>query len=173
MKGPGAASRPRAGERAQGPVLITGGAGFIGTNLADRLLTEGRTVRIFDNFSRPGVERNAQWLAARHRGQLQIVEGDVREASVVRQAVRQVSQVFHFAAQVAVTTSLVDPIADFEVNARGTLNLLEALRSQSSPAPLVFTSTNKVYGGLDDLDLDVSDSRYVPVDPAIRMNGVS
>ena len=72
---------------------------------------------------------------------------------------------FHFAAQVAVTTSLVDPIADFEVNARGTINLLEAIRAQPEPPPLVFTSTNKVYGKLADVGLELDGERYAPTDP--------
>jgi len=156
----------------KGPVLITGGAGFIGTNLADRLLGEGREVIVFDNLSRRGVDRNAQWLAARHGSRVRIVEGDVRDGAALARVARIAAQVFHFAAQVAVTSSLVDPVEDFEVNARGTLNLLEALRGRSEPAPLVFTSTNKVYGDLDDLELDLADTRYVPVDPAIRAHGV-
>jgi CDP-paratose 2-epimerase len=173
MSGPRASSsRARVRER-KGPVLITGGAGFIGTNLADRLLTDGQSVILFDNFSRAGVDRNARWLADRHGSHVRIVEGDIRDAAAVARAVRDVSQVFHFAAQVAVTSSLVDPVADFEVNARGTLNLLEALRGRPEPAPLVFTSTNKVYGDLQDVELDVSDSRYFPVVASIRRHGVS
>ena len=164
---------PGAGPRGRkGPVLITGGAGFIGTNLADRLLAEGREVIVFDNFSRRGVDRNAQWLAARHGPRVRIVEGDIRDAAAVARALRNAAQVFHFAAQVAVTSSLVDPVGDFEVNARGTLNLLEALRGRPRPAPLVFTSTNKVYGDLDDLELGLGETRYVPVNPAVRAHGV-
>jgi CDP-paratose 2-epimerase len=90
----------------------------------------------------------------------------------VREAVADVAAVFHFAAQVAVTTSLVDPVADFEVNARGTLEVLEALRALSSPPPLIFTSTNKVYGCLPDVPLQVEGSRWRPVDEAMHRHGI-
>jgi CDP-paratose 2-epimerase len=156
-----------------GSVLITGGAGFIGTNLADRLLREGRRVIVYDNLSRRGVERNLEWLSCRHGSLLEVQTGDTRDARALARAVREASQVFHFAAQVAVTTSLVDPLDDFEVNARGTLNLLEAVRSRPEPPPLIFTSTNKVYGDLEDLELEVSETRYVPRDPGVRAFGVN
>src|SRR4051794_24178737 len=107
------------------PVLITGGAGFIGSNLAHRLLAAGRNVRVFDNLSRPGVEQNLQWLREEHGAQLDVVVADIRDAAAVAHAVAGVSQVFHFAAQVAVTTSLQQPQEDFGINAQGTLNLLE------------------------------------------------
>lgn len=149
--------------------LITGGAGFIGTNLADRLLSEGKSVRIFDNLSRPGVEHNLAWLQAKHGSRLQFIRGDVRDAGAIALAVRGTSQVFHFAAQVAVTTSLVEPLEDFEVNARGTLNLLEAIRLSTERPSLVFTSTNKVYGHLDDVKLTAIGGRYLPADPACRV----
>jgi NAD(P)-dependent dehydrogenase (short-subunit alcohol dehydrogenase family) len=110
------------------PVLITGGAGFVGSNLAHRLLSEGHRVRLLDNLSRSGVERNLRWLIETHGDLVDIEVPDVRNLSLVKQAVKDASQVFHFAAQVAVTSSLVDPIEDFEINARGTLNLLEAVR---------------------------------------------
>jgi CDP-paratose 2-epimerase len=161
------------GSSLTGPVLITGGAGFIGTNLADRLLRQGRRVIVFDNLSRRGVEKNAEWLSKQHGDRLQVEVGDTRDARAISRVARTVTQVFHFAAQVAVTTSLVDPVHDFEVNARGTLNLLEALRDRRDPPSLVFTSTNKVYGDLDDVDLDVIDSRYAPRDPHLRAYGVN
>lgn len=155
-----------------GPVLITGGAGFIGCNLAHRLLSQGRSVRILDNLSRPGVEWNLQWLRETHGSALDVHIGDVRDAKAVRYAAAGASQAFHFAAQVAVTTSLDDPKHDFAVNAGGTLNLLEALREMREPPPLVFTSTNKVYGALDDIALERDGSRYAPVEDAVRRNGV-
>ena len=148
--------------------LITGGAGFIGTNLADRLLSEGRRVRIFDNLSRPGVERNLDWLYERHGSRLHFMQADIRDPEDVHAAVRDASQVFHFAAQVAVTTSLKDPVEDFEINARGTLNLLEAIRQCADRPGLVFTSTNKVYGHLDDVALTTIGGRYLPIDPERR-----
>src|SRR5205814_1521844 len=98
---------------------------------------------------------------------------DVRDARAVLAAVRGASEVFHFAAQVAVTTSLVDPVWDFDVNGRGTLNVLEAVRAQPDPPAVLFTSTNKVYGGLPDLQFEKTGSRYQPTDPDIRRNGIS
>jgi CDP-paratose 2-epimerase len=154
------------------PVLITGGSGFIGTNLAHRLLSDGHPVLLFDSLARPGVEQNLRWLHDTHGNQVEIEIADTRNGEAVRRAVERASQVFHFAAQVAVTTSLTDPLEDFEVNARGTLNLLEAIRAQPIPPPLVFTSTNKVYGSLEDIELRQRDLRYEPVDPVLRNSGV-
>src|SRR3982751_3504411 len=124
-----------------GPVLITGGAGFIGTNLADQLLSCGQRVLLLDNLSRQGVENNLRWLLEKHPGLVDFELSDIRDAIAVRQAVREASAVFHFAAQVAVTSSLTAPMHDFDVNARGTLNVLEAIRLLPTPPPLVFTST--------------------------------
>ena len=155
------------------PILITGGAGFVGSNLAHRLLSAGHRVRLLDNLSRSGVERNLQWLIETHGDLVDIEVPDVRNFSIVKQAVKDASQVFHFAAQVAVTSSLVDPIEDFEINARGTLNLLEAVRSVDNPPPLVFTSTNKVYGNLDDLQFTNGVTRYSPADRLIRERGIA
>lgn len=153
------------------PVLITGGAGFIGTNLAHRLLTAHKSVLIYDNLSRPGVEQNLRWLHETHGNLVQFEHDDVRDRASLREAVRNASQVFHFAAQVAVTTSLDEPTEDFEINARGTLNLLEALRALEEPPSLVFTSTNKVYGDMKEVNLRVADGRYEPEDAKIRANG--
>jgi CDP-paratose 2-epimerase len=163
----------RNGSVAAGPALITGGAGFIGTNLAHRLLSDGRPVIIFDNLSREGVERNLRWLCDQHGARVRVEVGDIRDVRAVRRVVKDVTQVFHFAAQVAVTTSLLDPAADFEVNARGTLNLLEALRGRAHPPSVVFTSTNKVYGDLEDLVLEPERTRYAPADATVRRYGVS
>ncbi|MCG3114063.1 MAG: GDP-mannose 4,6-dehydratase [Candidatus Manganitrophus sp. SA1] len=154
------------------PVLITGGAGFVGTNLAHRLLQAERPVLIFDNLSRAGVEQNLRWLRERHGSRLQVTVADVRNAFALQRAVRQAASVFHFAAQVAVTTSLAEPIDDFEVNARGTLNLLEAIRVLETPPPLLFTSTNKVYGELENLPLRQGIKRYEPEAPEIRTYGI-
>jgi CDP-paratose 2-epimerase len=150
------------------PVVISGGAGFIGTNLANRLLNDGEHVVIFDNLSRPGAEKNLRWLRETHGRRLQVEFGDVRNPYALRRALRNAKQVFHFAAQVAVTTSLANPRHDFDVNALGTLNLLEALRAADEPPPLFFTSTNKVYGGLDDIALTCESGAYEPADPALR-----
>lgn len=153
--------------------LITGGAGFVATNVADRLLREGWRVRLFDNLSRAGVEQNAAWLKAQHGNRVELTLGDVRDPAAMRQAVAGTRRVFHFAAQVAVTTSLVDPFLDFEVNARGTLNLLEAVRALDDRPSLLFTSTNKVYGNLDDVPLRTRGRRYEPESQATARNGIS
>lgn len=155
----------------QRPVLITGGAGFIGTNLAHRLLSERKPVLLYDNLSRPGVEKNLEWLRATHGSLIQFEHGDIRNREVLNRAVRRASQVFHFAAQVAVTTSLEDPMDDFEINAHGTLNLLESLRALNNPPPLIFTSTNKVYGHLTDVQLFNKEGRYEPKDAEIGSHG--
>ncbi len=164
--------RSRRGAGPRGPVLVTGGAGFIGANLCHRLLSSGTEVRVLDDLSRRGAERNLAWLAAEHRDGLEILRGDVRDPALVARAVAGTSAVFHLAAQVAVTTSLVDPVRDFEVNARGTLEVLEAVRRQSPPPFLLYTSTNKVYGALEDLVLADAGTRYAPVDPG-RHRGIS
>lgn len=159
------------------PVLITGGAGFIGSNLADRLASDGHDVLIYDALRRPGVERNLRWLQARHPSRISAVTADLRDEQALADAAKDAKVVFHLAAQVAVTTSMVDPIDDFEVNIRGTLSLLEAVRRhnhlQGRRTPVIFASTNKVYGDLVDIPLELVDDAYAPVDPAIRAHGVS
>ncbi|HEV2208746.1 MAG TPA: SDR family NAD(P)-dependent oxidoreductase [Verrucomicrobiae bacterium] len=164
-------ARPALNDSQPAAVLITGGAGFIGTNLADRLLGMGRPVIIYDNLSRRGVEQNLGWLKERHGQRVRHVHGDVRDFSALSKAVKEAGQVFHLAAQVAVTTSLEHPFEDFEINARGTLNLLEALRALPKPPPLVFTSTNKVYGALSDIPLRVQGGRYEPQAEELRQSG--
>ncbi len=154
-------------------VLVTGGAGFIGANLADRLAAEGNEVVVFDALARPGVERNLAWLKQRHPRKIASVIGDIRDEQALAGVAAEAEAVFHLAAQVAVTTSLVDPVDDFSVNLRGTLNLLEAVRRSGRGAPVVFASTNKVYGDLADIELELVDEAYRPVDPAIRAAGVS
>jgi len=155
------------------PILITGGAGFVGSNLAHRLLSAGHRVRLLDNLSRMGVERNLRWLIETHGDLVDIEVPDVRNFSILKQAVKDASQVFHFAAQVAVTSSLTDPREDFEINAGGTLNLLEAIRTTDNPPPLVFTSTNKVYGNLADLEFTKQSTRYAPADSSILARGIA
>jgi len=153
--------------------LITGGAGFIGSNVAHRLLSSGERVLIFDKLSRPGVEKNLEWLTTTHGDRVDVEIADVRDAALLQLATRDAGKVFHFAAQVAVTSSLDDPIDDFEINARGTLNLLEALRAHSSPPSLVFTSTNKVYGGLARTAVVKRGARYAASDERLETNGIS
>ena len=142
--------------------LITGGAGFIGTNLADNYLTQGKQVSIFDNFSRAGTESNVDWLAKRHSESLKVVRGDVRWPNEKFQELVEESEVLvHLAAQVAVTTSVTDPAEDFEINARGTFNVMEAVRTSFSKPIVLYSSTNKVYGKMDDLAVTERDGRYV------------
>ncbi|MDX2081671.1 MAG: NAD-dependent epimerase/dehydratase family protein [Terrimicrobiaceae bacterium] len=154
-----------------GHAVITGGAGFVGANLADELLRRGETVVLLDNLSRPGVDRNLRWLSSRHEN-VRHVRGDVRNAEAVRDVVQGASSVFHFAAQVAVTTSLEDPALDFAVNAQGTLNVLEAVRTTNPHIPVLYTSTNKVYGCLDEIPLRKDENGYVPVDSRLRSLGI-
>jgi CDP-paratose 2-epimerase len=154
-------------------ILITGGAGFIGTNVADRLLEDGAGVIIYDNLSRDGVERNLSWLVERHgSGRVEVIKEDVRNSSELERAVHKAQAIYHFAAQVAVTTSIIDPLDDFDVNARGTLNLLEIVRETGREIPLLFTSTNKVYGDLIDVDLEMSASRYLPPKGSAACGGI-
>jgi CDP-paratose 2-epimerase len=153
--------------------LVTGGAGFVGTNLSHRLLEAGERVVVLDDLSRAGVEHNLAWLRATHGPRLEVVQGDVRSADDVRHAARGADRVFHFAAQVAVTTSLSHPAHDYSVNLGGTLTLLEELRRRSEPPPLLFTSTNKVYGKLAGLEVSQVGGRYEPHDAETRAHGVS
>lgn len=152
--------------------LITGGAGFIGVNFADKLLRMGRPVALFDNLSRPGVERNLAWLRKQHGEKVNLYLGDVRDREALRSVIENSREIFHFAAQVAVTTSLVSPLLDFEINAIGTLNLLEELRRIENPPCLVFTSTNKVYGRLEDVGLKRDGTRYYPDDSDTFLYGI-
>ncbi|MCW2725044.1 MAG: NAD-dependent epimerase/dehydratase [Frankiales bacterium] len=153
--------------------LITGGAGFVGTNMAHRLLSQGERVVVLDDLSRPGVEDTLRQLRRTGGRRVQVEIGDVRQPDVVRRVVRAVDQVFHFAAQVAVTTSVTDPVHDYTVNLGGTVTLMEELRRLDHPPPLLFTSTNKVYGKLDGLAVRKHGNRYEPVDTEVARHGVS
>src|SRR3989475_1336415 len=130
-------------------VLITGGAGFLGVNAAAHLIERGWHATILDNLSRAGTERNLRWLITKHAAGITFIKEDVRNAGALDEHVKNQDAILHLAAQVAVTTSLIDPATDFDINARGTLNLLEAARKHNRDAPFVFASTNKVYGKLD------------------------
>jgi CDP-paratose 2-epimerase len=152
--------------------VVTGGAGFVGTNLVHRLAEEGTRVRVVDSLARPGVERNVRWLVGRHGDRVEVEVADVRDRFALRHALEAADQVFHFAAQVAVTTSIDAPADDFEVNLRGTLNLLEEIRRLPRPVPLVLTSTNKVYGALHDLPLVRNGERWEPSDERVRAHGL-
>jgi CDP-paratose 2-epimerase len=159
-------SRPRAARKAErGParrILITGGAGLLGVNAALHLIEEGWHVTLLDNLSRPGTERNLKWLITQHPAETTFIKEDVRNASALSEHVKSQDAILHLAGQVAVTTSLTDPVTDFDVNAGGTLNLLEATRKHNPEAPFVFASTNKVYGKLDHNNVACKESQ--PID---------
>lgn len=142
-------------------VLVIGGAGFIGSNVADAFRREGAAVTVFDNFSRPGAAANSRWLKTRHRRGLRVLHGDILTAGRrLRRLVDDADFVIHNAGQVAVTTSVADPRTDFQINAAGTLEVLEAVRHSRRRPPLVFSSTNKVYGGLDGVPVTRRGMRY-------------
>jgi CDP-paratose 2-epimerase len=154
------------------PVLVVGGAGFIGSNLSSHLVRSGHRVRVYDDLSRAGVAQNLAWLQREHGDAIEARVASVLDRERLRDAVTGVQAVFHLAAQVAVTTSLVAPMDDFEINARGTLELLEAVRAQPTPPPLVFTSTNKVYGCLASLPLRIEGRRWRPLDERVHATGI-
>lgn len=141
--------------------LITGGAGFIGSNYVHRLLKHNEKVTILDNLSRVGAPINLEWLRATHgKGSFNLIVGDVRDANLVEDVVRQADVVIHLASQVAVTTSVLNPREDFEINALGTFNVIEAARRSGRDPVVVFASTNKVYGGMDDVPVKESATRW-------------
>jgi CDP-paratose 2-epimerase len=129
-------------------------------------------VLVYDALSRPGVEKNLAWLKERHPGLVSSITADIRDEDELARAAREAKAVFHMAAQVAVTTSLVDPREDFEINIKGTLNLLDALRLKNDGTPLIFASTNKVYGDLADIDFRLEGDRYVPQDRDVAAHGI-
>jgi CDP-paratose 2-epimerase len=141
-------------------ILVTGGAGFIGSNLSHRLLAEGHDVTIYDNLAREGTQKNVAWLRANHGDSFALVQADIRDYPSLQRAVDGHEVIFHLAAQVAVTWSVSDPREDFETNALGTLNVLEAARSCSTPPILLYTSTNKVYGGMEEVEIEELATRH-------------
>ena len=145
-------------------LLITGGCGFLGSNLAAHALTQGIELCVFDNLYRHGSQSNFQWL--RGQGNFEFVHGDIRNANDVQRLIARFKPdaIFHLAGQVAMTTSIADPRMDFEVNALGTLNLLEAVRAHAPEAVVIYSSTNKVYGDLEQYQYRETDTRYVCVE---------
>lgn len=142
-------------------VLVTGGAGFIGANLCHDLLERGEEVHLVDNFSRYGTLINLRWLEETHPSGLHIVPADIRtDVNILRGLMDKVDTVYHLAAQVAVTTSVIDPRLDFEINALGTFNVLEAVRTSKRQPSLIFASTNKVYGEMVEMDIVERNGRY-------------
>jgi len=149
--------------RREGHIVITGGAGFLGTNIAKALGERGDEILLFDNLCRLHVRENVAWLQQHHGDRLSLRVGDVRNAEAVADAVGGARAVIHLAAQVAVTASVENPVDDFEVNARGTLNVLEAVRRHAPEAPVLFASTNKVYGKIISFEALAREGlRYLP-----------
>ncbi len=143
-------------------ILITGGCGFLGSNLAARILTEQKAeLAIFDNLSRFGSHLNLEWLQS--KGTFQFIQQDIRNTAVVEQTIKnfQPDVIFHLAGQVAMTTSIADPRADFDINALGTLNVLEGVRKHKADCKIVYSSTNKVYGDLEWTDYIETDKRFI------------
>jgi CDP-paratose 2-epimerase len=165
---PGIAARPgpRAARNARPEparrILITGGAGFLGVHATLRMIEGGWHVTLLDNLSRPGTERNLKWLIHEHPAETTFIKEDVRNGTALPEHVKNQDAILHLAGQVAVTTSLLDPVTDFDVNAGGTLNLLEAARKHNPDAPFVFASTNKVYGKLENNNVACKESQ--PID---------
>lgn len=144
-------------------ILITGGAGFIGSNLADYYLKKKCRVVIFDDMSRKGTDINLQWLEDVYP-HIQIYKGDVRNRQDIDTCIEDFGPfdiIFHMAAQVAVTTSVTDPQSDFEINAIGSFNLLESIRNKNANAIVIYASTNKVYGEMKHIEIAERDNRYV------------
>jgi len=142
-------------------IFVTGGAGFIGSNLVDRLLTEGHEVIIYDNLSRSGCQQNLQWLRQQHGvDSFCLVQGDLIDHTLLQRAATGAQRIYHLAGQVAVTTSVQNPRQDFEANAYGTFNVLEAARLVADDPILLYASTNKVYGGMEAIRVREEETRY-------------
>jgi len=145
--------------------LITGGAGFIGSNYVNHLLKGGERVTIFDNLSRAGAPLNLSWLRSTWgETSFQVVVGDLKDAALLRSTAQDADIIVHLAGQVAVTSSVQDPRKDFEDNALGTFNMLEAARLSGRQPIVLYSSTNKVYGGMQDVRLEEHETRYAYVD---------
>jgi CDP-paratose 2-epimerase len=144
-------------------ILITGGAGFIGSHLARHFAARGDRIAVFDNLSRRGSKQNLEWLRKDVKG-LEFIQGDIRDAKAVQQACRGREAIFHLAAQVAVTTSVADPREDFEINAVGTFNVLEGARASGRQPIVIYSSTNKVYGGMEQAAVVEDGGRYAFAD---------
>jgi CDP-paratose 2-epimerase len=146
--------------------LISGGAGFVGSNLAADLLAKGEVVTVFDSLARHGASENLAWL--RSLGLTNFIHGDIRNSFDVEQTIKnlQPEVIFHLAGQVAMTTSMQSPRRDFEINVLGSINVLEAVRQHTAETAIIYASSNKVYGNLDHLNLVEAATRYQPLDPA-------
>lgn len=144
--------------------LITGGCGFLGSNLADEVLSKGEELCVFDNLSRLGSVENYQWLNG--KGEFRFIHGDIRDPFAIERLITdfKADVIFHLAGQVAMTTSIANPRLDFEVNALGTLNVLEAVRKHAPECIVIYSSTNKVYGDLEWVKYEETDTRYITPD---------
>jgi CDP-paratose 2-epimerase len=141
--------------------LVTGGAGFIGSNYVARLIERGEQVFVYDNLSRAGAQRNVDWLHQTYgKDSFQLIPGDIRNADDMRQAAARADIIVHLAAQVAVTTSVTEPREDFEINAHGTFNMLEAARASGRNPAVLYASTNKVYGGMEEVGVVEENTHY-------------
>ena len=140
--------------------LITGGCGFLGSNLAEEVLRKGDELVVFDNLYRDGTEKNLEWLKT--LGDFKFYRSDIRNFDDVNNVVEieKPDVIFHVAGQVAMTTSLERPRFDFEINVLGSHNLLEAIKRHVPDSIVVYSSTNKVYGDLEDLAYDEGERRY-------------
>lgn len=141
-------------------LLITGGCGFLGSNLAAYAIKEGYRVTVFDNLSRFGSTQNLEWLHS--VGEFEFIHGDTRNKNDVETLIKkEYDAIFHLAGQVAMTTSIENPYKDFEINAQGTLNILDSIRKYSPETAILYSSTNKVYGDLEQYGYDENEKRYV------------
>lgn len=141
--------------------LITGGCGFLGSNIAAKLIESGQEVIVFDNLYRFGASENLNWL--KKKGEFTFLHRDIRNSSDVQNAIKQTSPdvIFHLAGQVAMTTSVERPSFDFDINVAGSFNLLEAVRQYSLDSVIIYSSTNKVYGDMEQYAYDENESRYI------------
>jgi CDP-paratose 2-epimerase len=141
--------------------FITGGAGFIGSNYVSRLLARGETVTIYDNLSRAGAPLNLKWLRETYgKSSFELIVGDVRDADLLTKSLQDADVVIHLASQVAVTTSVIQPREDFEINAQGTFNVVEAVRLSKKDPVILYASTNKVYGEMEEVAIVEKATRY-------------
>ncbi len=141
--------------------FITGGAGFIGSNYVSYLLDRGGDVTIYDNLSRGGAPRNLEWLRATYGEEsFHLIVGDIRDAALLIASTQDADVIIHLAGQVAVTTSVVHPREDFDINALGTFNVAEAARLSGKNPIVLYASTNKVYGGMEEVEIIEGETRY-------------
>lgn len=141
--------------------LVTGGAGFIGSNYVARLIARGERVTIYDNLSRKGATQNLEWLRSIYgKDSFELVKGDVRDAQLITKRTRTADVIVHLAGQVAVTKSVLNPREDFESNLVGTFNVLEAARVSGRQPVVIYASTNKVYGGMEDIGVVEGERSY-------------